>query len=81
MAEGVETDTQFDLLRQQGCTQAQGYLFSPPHPVAEVETMLSKARARVVAWDSSSPVSSSPVSSSFAQSEVRAAERHCRAEA
>ncbi|MEH2526462.1 MULTISPECIES: bifunctional diguanylate cyclase/phosphodiesterase [unclassified Bradyrhizobium] len=48
-AEGVETDAQFELLRQEGCTQAQGYLFSPPRPVAEVESMLSKTRARVVA--------------------------------
>jgi diguanylate cyclase (GGDEF)-like protein len=48
-AEGVETDAQFDLLRQEGCTQAQGYLFSPPRPVAEVETMMSTARARIVA--------------------------------
>ncbi|WP_213284760.1 EAL domain-containing protein [Bradyrhizobium sp. sGM-13] len=48
-AEGVETDAQFELLRQEGCTQAQGYLFSPPRPAAEVETMLSKPRARVVA--------------------------------
>jgi diguanylate cyclase (GGDEF)-like protein len=48
-AEGVETDAQFDLLRQEGCTQAQGYLFSPPRPVAEVETMLSRARAQAVA--------------------------------
>jgi predicted signal transduction protein with EAL and GGDEF domain len=48
-AEGVETDTQFDLLRQEGCTQAQGYLFSPPRPAAEVETMLRKARAQAVA--------------------------------
>ena len=48
-AEGVETDAQFDLLRQEGCTQAQGYLFSPPRPVGEVETMLRKARAQVVA--------------------------------
>ena len=45
-AEGVETDAQFDLLRQEGCTQAQGYLFSPPRPAAEVEMMLSSA-ARV----------------------------------
>ena len=44
-AEGVETDAQFDLLRREGCTQAQGYLFSPPRPAAEVETMLRRARA------------------------------------
>ena len=48
-AEGVETDAQFELLRREGCTQAQGYLFSPPRPVAEVETMLSRPRARIVA--------------------------------
>ena len=48
-AEGVETDAQFDLLRREGCTQAQGYLFSPPRPAAEVETMLRKARTQAVA--------------------------------
>ncbi|NOJ45016.1 EAL domain-containing protein [Bradyrhizobium archetypum] len=48
-AEGVETDAQFDLLRREGCTQAQGYLFSPPRPAAEVESMLSSARAQVIA--------------------------------
>jgi diguanylate cyclase (GGDEF)-like protein/PAS domain S-box-containing protein len=49
-AEGVETDAQFDLLRREGCTQAQGYLFSPPRPAADVEKMLAKPpRARVVA--------------------------------
>lgn len=48
-AEGVETDAQFDLLRREGCTQAQGYLFSPPRPASEVERMLSRPRARIVA--------------------------------
>ena len=48
-AEGVETEAQFDLLRREGCTQAQGYLFSKPRPAAEVEMMLSRPRARIVA--------------------------------
>lgn len=36
-AEGVETEQQFDLLRAAGCTQAQGYLFGRPRPVAELD--------------------------------------------
>jgi EAL domain-containing protein (putative c-di-GMP-specific phosphodiesterase class I) len=36
-------------LRREGCTQVQGYLFSPPRPAAEVEEMLAKPRARSVA--------------------------------
>jgi predicted signal transduction protein with EAL and GGDEF domain len=48
-AEGVETEAQFDLLRREGCTQAQGYLFSKPRPAAEVAAMLSRPRARNVA--------------------------------
>jgi diguanylate cyclase (GGDEF)-like protein len=48
-AEGVETEAQFDLLRREGCTQAQGYLFSKPRPAAEVGAMLSRPRARIVA--------------------------------
>jgi diguanylate cyclase (GGDEF)-like protein len=48
-AEGVETEAQFDLLRREGCTQAQGYLFSKPRPAVEVAAMLSRPRARIVA--------------------------------
>ena len=38
-AEGVETDAQRELLRKLGCTEMQGYLFSPPKPGAEVKKM------------------------------------------
>jgi EAL domain-containing protein (putative c-di-GMP-specific phosphodiesterase class I) len=39
-AEGVETEQQRDLLRELGCAEMQGYLFSPPKPAADVRTML-----------------------------------------
>jgi diguanylate cyclase (GGDEF)-like protein/PAS domain S-box-containing protein len=48
-AEGVETSEQLALLRSEGCTEVQGYLFSPPQPASEVEKMLSKGRLHVVA--------------------------------
>ena len=47
-AEGVETEAQFELLRREGCTQAQGYLFSKPRPAADVETMLYRPRLRAI---------------------------------
>ncbi|MGE4167079.1 MAG: EAL domain-containing protein, partial [Xanthobacteraceae bacterium] len=46
-AEGVETKEQLDILRTEGCNQGQGYLFSPPRPVAEVPAILRKLRPRV----------------------------------
>ncbi|HID49530.1 MAG TPA: EAL domain-containing protein, partial [Chromatiales bacterium] len=30
IAEGVENESQLDILRRQGCQSYQGYLFSPP---------------------------------------------------
>jgi diguanylate cyclase (GGDEF)-like protein/PAS domain S-box-containing protein len=39
-AEGVETAEQRDLLRQLGCSEMQGYLFSPPKPAADIRPML-----------------------------------------
>jgi EAL domain-containing protein (putative c-di-GMP-specific phosphodiesterase class I) len=48
-AEGVETSAQLELLRREGCTQAQGYLFSKPRPAADVESMLAGSRATAVA--------------------------------
>jgi predicted signal transduction protein with EAL and GGDEF domain len=48
-AEGVETHAQLELLRREGCTQVQGYLFSKPRPAADVEGMLSAPRTSAVA--------------------------------
>jgi diguanylate cyclase (GGDEF)-like protein len=39
-AEGVETEQQRDLLRALGCSEMQGYLFSPPKPAAEIRPLL-----------------------------------------
>ncbi|HMM92058.1 bifunctional diguanylate cyclase/phosphodiesterase [Bradyrhizobium sp.] len=41
-AEGVETAEQRDLLRELGCSEMQGYLFSPPKPAADIRPMLSR---------------------------------------
>jgi diguanylate cyclase (GGDEF)-like protein len=43
-AEGVETEQQRDLLRELGCSEMQGYLFSPPKPAAEIRPLLSAPR-------------------------------------
>ncbi|MBX9700219.1 MAG: EAL domain-containing protein [Acetobacteraceae bacterium] len=41
-AEGVETDTQADLLRIEGCGEMQGYLFGRPMPSEEFEAVLAE---------------------------------------
>jgi predicted signal transduction protein with EAL and GGDEF domain len=48
-AEGVENDAQLELLRREGCTQAQGYLFSKPRPAADVAIMLDRPPLRATA--------------------------------
>jgi diguanylate cyclase (GGDEF)-like protein/PAS domain S-box-containing protein len=40
-AEGVETAEQFKQLKLEGCTEVQGYLFSPPRPASEVKELLA----------------------------------------
>ncbi|MGI9475503.1 MAG: putative bifunctional diguanylate cyclase/phosphodiesterase [Hyphomicrobiaceae bacterium] len=40
-AEGIETREQHSLLRQEGCEQLQGYLFSKPVPACEAVQLIS----------------------------------------
>jgi diguanylate cyclase (GGDEF)-like protein/PAS domain S-box-containing protein len=40
IAEGVETEAQFDFLKENGCMAFQGYLFSKPVPIDQFEAML-----------------------------------------
>jgi predicted signal transduction protein with EAL and GGDEF domain len=48
-AEGVETEQQRDLLRALGCTEMQGYLFSPAKPAADIRQLLQLSLSRAVA--------------------------------
>jgi EAL domain-containing protein (putative c-di-GMP-specific phosphodiesterase class I) len=41
-AEGVETSAQQEFLTALGCTEAQGYLFSPPVPLDQVPELISR---------------------------------------
>lgn len=42
-AEGVETKEEFDLIRAEGCTEAQGFYFSPPRPANELAGLLGSS--------------------------------------
>ncbi|WP_213365593.1 EAL domain-containing protein [Mesobacillus boroniphilus] len=42
IAEGVETESQIDLLKSLGCQEVQGYFYSPPLPSNEYETMMNR---------------------------------------
>lgn len=46
VAEGIETPEHFDRAVTWGCDRAQGYYFSPPLPVDEVEPLLQRAPAQ-----------------------------------
>jgi EAL domain-containing protein (putative c-di-GMP-specific phosphodiesterase class I) len=49
-AEGIETMEQLELVRAAGCTEFQGYLFSPPKPAAEIARLFQPcARAAISA--------------------------------
>jgi diguanylate cyclase (GGDEF)-like protein len=41
-AEGVETQEQFAIVKAEGCTEVQGYLFSRPRPAGEIPLILEE---------------------------------------
>jgi EAL domain-containing protein (putative c-di-GMP-specific phosphodiesterase class I) len=47
-AEGVETKRQLEIIRAAGCTEMQGYLFSPPRPLEEILQLISPRTGHVV---------------------------------
>jgi EAL domain-containing protein (putative c-di-GMP-specific phosphodiesterase class I) len=48
-AEGVETSEQLDHVRRLGCTDVQGFLYSPPVPARDLAKFLAKQIGRKVA--------------------------------
>jgi diguanylate cyclase (GGDEF)-like protein len=51
VAEGVETERQLALVREQGIAKVQGYLFSRPRPASEVMGLIGSLRASRTAAD------------------------------
>jgi len=44
-AEGVETEEELQALKEEGCTEVQGYLFSKPVPAAQAAQLLQNLKA------------------------------------
>ena len=47
LAEGVETEEQFEILHAEGCVEVQGYLFSRPGSATEIPALLRRHQPRV----------------------------------
>ncbi|MEP7241335.1 MAG: PAS-domain containing protein [Devosia sp.] len=41
-AEGIETEAQLKAVREQGCNEVQGFLFSPPLPASSIPALLGR---------------------------------------
>ncbi len=48
-AEGVETSEQLERVRAEGCTEVQGYLFSPPRPASEFGDLIAAGEPKQAA--------------------------------
>ena len=46
LAEGVETQEEYDFLRENGCDRLQGYLFSKPVPMDQLQEMFTDGRLK-----------------------------------
>ncbi|RPI35712.1 MAG: EAL domain-containing protein, partial [Hyphomicrobiaceae bacterium] len=53
-AEGVETAAQRDIVRAEGCTEVQGYLYSLPKPAHEIAKMIARDAAAEATVDTAS---------------------------
>jgi EAL domain-containing protein (putative c-di-GMP-specific phosphodiesterase class I) len=42
--EVFQTTEQLDMLRAEGCTEVQGFLFSPPRPAADIAKLVADFR-------------------------------------
>lgn len=47
IAEGIDNDRQLDFLVENGCTQAQGFLFSRPLPAEQIEAIVEKGDKKI----------------------------------
>jgi len=45
VAEGVETEEQLSMLRNEGCDFAQGFMLGRPMPAIELERLLDREKA------------------------------------
>jgi diguanylate cyclase (GGDEF)-like protein len=61
-AEGIETLDQLNLIRETGCTEAQGFLFSVPRPLQEVlEYFLESSAGIIVTQETNTAAAIVPV--------------------